>query len=161
MNSSIHGENSQSGQFSATPTDLVRSIHWATKESYLGAEQVAPSSVWSEAATQGLARDKARYASWVDLFLTLERPHVNDLLKGDGLLKGTDRGERYRLQMAHAWTQRQRLEHWIEEQGLCDEIRHLGEPNCFHVLFIRCTPAAARRFAHAPGVIDLAISQPD
>ena len=135
------------------PTDLVDPIDRVDREPYHCTERVVPSLAWPNTATR-VPHYKHRHESWVDLFLTLERPHAD-------LLKGTDRGERYRLLMAHAEEQRQRLAHWVEDQGLCDEIVHLGEPNSFHVLFVRCTPEAARRFVRAPGVIDVAICQPD
>ena len=103
-------------------------------------------------AAESSSRPTRRSEPWVNVLLTLERP-VTDSLKGD------DRGERYRLLMAHAREQRRRIEAWAEEQGLCDEIVRFGEPNSFQLLFVYCTPHAARQLVRAPGVIDVAIAQ--
>ncbi len=138
------------------PADLVAHDQRYPTERFT--ERFTSAPRWSEAAAPSASRYQSQHQSqrvgWVDLFLTLERPQPDRLA-------GIDRGERYRLLMADAWEQRHRIEHWAKEMGLCDEIMHFGEPNSFHVLFVRCTPDAARQFVCAPGVIDVAISQID
>lgn len=70
-----------------------------------------------------------------------------------------DRGERYRRMMAHAQAQRQRIQRWLEVQGLAGEVTRLGDPNTFNLLFICCTERVAAELYRAPDVIDVAITK--
>jgi len=87
----------------------------------------------------------------VNVMLTLERPPA-------ALLANRDRGERYRLLMQYAQNQRQQIQCWAEAEGLCKDIMRIGEANSFLLLFVSCTPDAAKRLAGAPGVVDAAIA---
>ncbi len=110
-------------------------------------ERRSESPVWSPAPVQ---QEWPREIG-VNVLVTLERPAAT-------LRAGCNRGERYRRLMAHARAQRERIIAWAAEQGLCDELIRIGEANSFQLLFIYCTPNAARQLAGAPGVIDVAIT---
>jgi hypothetical protein len=109
-------------------------------------EQRREKPVWSPPVQQGWLRETG-----VNVLLTLERPPAT-------LLAGCNRGERYRRLMAHARAQREHIIAWATEQGLCDDLIRVGEANSFQLLFIYCTPNAARQLASAPGVVDVAIT---
>ncbi|MCB0124873.1 MAG: hypothetical protein KDE58_21605 [Caldilineaceae bacterium] len=95
--------------------------------------------------------EQCAYQPGVNVMLTLERPSTT-------ALAGCERGERYRVLMAHAQTQRARIITWADEEGLCDGIMRIGQANTFHLLFLYCTPEVAKRLAGAPGVVDVAIA---
>ncbi|MEZ4676614.1 MAG: hypothetical protein R2932_20510 [Caldilineaceae bacterium] len=88
----------------------------------------------------------------VNVLLTLARP-------APATLAGLNRAERYRSLMAHAQEQLRLLERWVREQHLSAEIFRFGEANCFHLLFVVCTPNAAQQLASAPDVLDVAVSR--
>ena len=87
----------------------------------------------------------------VNVMLTMKRPSA-------ALLANCERSERYRLLMQHAQNQRQQLQCWGEAEGLGNDILRIGEANSFLLLFVYCTPDAAKRLAGAPGVVDAAIA---
>ena len=82
----------------------------------------------------------------------LERP-------SSGELAAFDRGQRYRVLQANTATHREQLQHWIAAEGLCAEVIGVSDPTAFNILFVRCTPEAARSLEHAPGVIAISACQ--
>ena len=46
----------------------------------------------------------------------------------------------------------QKLMEWLAEKGLDDEIAGCGEPLCFPILSIRCTPKVAQAIENLPAV---------
>jgi hypothetical protein len=84
----------------------------------------------------------------VDLLLEVERPSSEELAP-------YSRGERYRRLRANTEAHRGELEAWIAHHQLSDEVRTVSPATGFNLLFVQCTPHAARELAHAPGVIDI------
>ncbi|HRW09244.1 MAG TPA: hypothetical protein P5121_29290 [Caldilineaceae bacterium] len=117
-----------------------------TDERTLVPQQVADRQTTGPALTEPCS-----YQPGVNVMLTLERPSTT-------ALAGCERGERYRVLMAHAQAQRARIITWADEEGICDEIMRIGQANTFHLLFLYCTPEVAKRLAGAPGVVDVAIA---
>ncbi len=85
---------------------------------------------------------------WVDLLLEVERPTSEELAP-------YSRGERYRRLRANTEAHRSALEQWIARRQLSDEVCTVSPATGFNLLFVQCTPHAARELANAPGVVDI------
>lgn len=68
-------------------------------------------------------------------------------------LEGAKRGEKYEALRENSLRQRERLVHWLEDEGLEDEVDRVGPPTAFDLLFVDCTLRVAERLPEAPGVI--------
>lgn len=84
----------------------------------------------------------------VNLLLEVERPTSEDLAP-------YSRGERYRRLRANTEAHRSELEQWIARHHLSDEVCTVSPATGFNLLFVQCTPHAARELAHAPGVVEV------
>lgn len=89
---------------------------------------------------------------WIDVVVTVERPPSAAL---------TDQNRRQKLQVLeeHAQHQRAILLQWIETNGWANDVKRVGPPTGFNLLFIQCTPAAAQALKRAPGVEDVAVTE--
>ena len=87
----------------------------------------------------------------VNVVLEIERPPAEELA-------GYPRDERYRRLRANTEAHRHQLEGWLDRQRLTDEVAAMGPATGFNLLFVKCTTNAAQALAHAPGVIDMMVT---
>lgn len=84
----------------------------------------------------------------IDVMVTLERPASDQLAT-------YNRQEKYELLKESAAQVRATLMKWIEAEALSEQVARVGSPTVFNTLFVTCTPGAAERLAHAPGVVSV------
>lgn len=84
----------------------------------------------------------------VRVLLEVERPSSAELAP-------YSRGERYRRLRANAELHRSELQQWIDRHDLRDEVMVVSPATGFNLLFVQCTPRAARELANAPGVVEV------
>ncbi|GIK75059.1 MAG: hypothetical protein BroJett021_40470 [Chloroflexota bacterium] len=84
----------------------------------------------------------------ISVLLEVERPSSAELAP-------YSRAERYRRLRANTEAHRARLQHWIDRHNLSDEVLAVSPATGFNLLFVQCTPHAARELANAPGVVDV------
>lgn len=88
----------------------------------------------------------------VQVIVTIERPKPENLA-------GCNRKEKFAILLENAHQHRQQLVQWIQAHDWANEVRRIGAPTSFNLLFIQCTPHAAAQLAHAPGVVDVAVER--
>ena len=93
-----------------------------------------------------------RSTDMIEVAVTLERPASEELAQHD-------RAEKYDVLRANTAERRDRLIAWIAEQGLSEEVTQVGEATVFNMLFVTCTPRAAKELARAPGVVSVGVSK--
>jgi len=90
-------------------------------------------------------------AQLINVVLEVERPPADELAT-------YPRDERYRRLRAATEAHRSELASWLEQQRLTDEVATMSQATGFNLLFVKCTTRAAQELAHAPGVVDVMIT---
>jgi glutamate-1-semialdehyde aminotransferase len=85
------------------------------------------------------------------LMVTFERPSSEELVH-------YKRSEKYKILKENSSRLRKALLGWIKEHNLSDEVKEVGYPSAFNVLFVTGTPKAAQELAKAPGVASVGVS---
>lgn len=91
-------------------------------------------------------------ANMVEFMVVVDKPVPTEVAGQNG-------GETYAELVAHTARHRAAIAAWLEEQGnLSSEVAQLLDPTGFPVLFVICTPRAAKQLEQAPGVVGVARS---
>lgn len=101
--------------------------------------------------TSNRSRPTADASQMVNVVLEVERPSAEELAD-------YPRDERYRRLRANTEAHRHQLEGWLARQRLTDEVATMSPATGFNLLFVKCTTNAAQALAHAPGVIDIMVT---
>ena len=89
----------------------------------------------------------------ISVMVTLRRPSSTKLMS-------YNRRQKYSLLKQSATKARVALIDWMAARGLSEEVARVGRPTALNVLFVICTPRAARLMARAPGVAGVAPTGP-
>ena len=93
-----------------------------------------------------------RSPDMITVMVIVKRPSSEEIAK-------YNRAEKYQVLLENTAQHRERLIAFLEEQGLSQEVSHIGEPTMFNVLFIVCTPRVAEQLTRVPGVVSVSQSK--